>query len=96
MVRIMELVAASWKDVATALGFNGPRINCLEADARHVSEDATREMFIKWLDGEHDLRQPIRWTTLIQCLSEAGLAGVAERIRSACLNKRHVNTLIVA
>lgn len=91
----MELVAASWKNVATALGFNGPRISCLEADAHHVTQDATREMFIKWLDGEHDLCQPITWATLILCLSEAGLAQIAERIRSARLNKRHVNTLKV-
>ena len=86
----MERVAAKWKDVAAALGFNGYRINSLELDVRHMSEDASREIFIRWLNGEHDLRRPITWTTLIQCLIEARLAEIAVKIKSIWFKRRRV------
>ena len=89
-VRVMERVAVKWKDVATALGFNGSRINSLEADVRHMSEDASREIFIKWLNGEHDLRRPITWATLVQCLREARLIQLAVKVESILFNGRDV------
>ena len=89
-VRVMESVAVKWKDVAAALGFNGSRINSLEADVHHMSEDASREMFIKWLSGEHDLRGPTTWATLVQCLREARLVQIAVKIESIWFNRRRV------
>ena len=65
-IRIIETVAAEWKDLAKTLGFNDSRIKIIDKDCRE-SEEACREMFTRWLRREHDL-QPPTWHSLIQCL----------------------------
>ena len=80
-VRVIEGVAPDWKDLAIALGFDKSRIKTIKKDYR-VSMEACQEMFMRWLDGEHDLAQPCTWDTLINCLSNASFVDVACSLRA--------------
>ena len=84
--RIIESVAYSWQSVAIALGFSGPQIKSIEADYPRRSQDASREIFIRWLDGDCALRGPLTWTTLIDCLEEAMMKDLAENIKRCLCN----------
>ena len=81
-VRIIERVAPDWKDLAIALGFDQSRIMIIEEDCRGRVERASQEMFMRWLDGEHDLVQPCTWDTLIKCLRRAAFGDVANSLRA--------------
>ena len=85
-VRVIERVAPNWKDLAIALGFDQSRIKTIEKDYRGSMEEACQEMFMRWLDGEHDLAQPCTWDTLIKCLSRAVFRDLAIKLR-AILNQ---------
>ena len=87
-MRIIETVAHSWQSVAMALGFDGPNIKSIEIDYPNRSHDASREIFIRWLDGDHNLRGPLTWNTLIDCLEEASLKDLAENVKQCC-HKHH-------
>ena len=90
-VRVIEEVADKWKEVAIALRFGIHEMKNLEGDVQYVSEYACQEMFIKWLDIREDLRRPVTWTTLIQCLREAKLVETAESLKYVCLNRKQVS-----
>ena len=80
-IRVIERVAPDWRFLATALGFDKARIKIIERDYGRISvEEACQEMFIRWLNGEHDLK-PSTWGTLIQCLTQAGLNDVARSLK---------------
>ena len=79
-VRVVERVASDWKDLAIALGFDQSRIMIIEEDCRGRVERASQEMFMRWLDGEHDLVQPCTWDTLIKCLRRAAFGSVADNL----------------
>ena len=81
-VRVIERVAPDWKDLAIALGFDQSRIMIIEEDCRRRVERASQEMFMRWLDGEHDLAQPCTWDTLIKCLIRAAFGDVASSLRA--------------
>ena len=78
-LRIMETVAPKWKKVAAAIGFNEARIEAVDKGVHYKPEDATFEMFSRWLKGEHNLK-PVTWDALIQCLKEANFQDVAETL----------------
>ena len=80
-VRVMERVAPDWKDLAIALGFDQSRIKTIEKDYKSSTEEACKEMFMRWLRGEHDLASPHTWCTLVKCLNRAGLTDVASSLR---------------
>ena len=79
-VRIMERVTPKWKQVAIALGFNGPRIEAIEMGAPWRPEDACLKMFTDWLAGGHDLRPPT-WDVLIQSLRAANLPEITDLLK---------------
>lgn len=79
-VRVIERVAPDWKFLATALGFDGSRIEIIERDYGRNVEEACHNLFMRWLNGEHDL-QPPTWGTLIQSLTQAGLDDVAKSLK---------------
>ena len=54
-LRIIDTVAPKWKQVAIALGFDGPKIETIEMSAHYQTEDACLKMFIDWLSRGHDL-----------------------------------------
>ena len=83
-VRIIDLIAHKWHQVAIRLHFELYEIKCMERD-HQWSSDASREMLMKWLKCESSVREPITWGTLIQVLEEADLAEVAWDIKSILL-----------
>ena len=80
-VRVIERVAPNWMNLAIALGFDQSRIETIEKDYRGSMEEACLKMFMRWLDGEHDLVQPCTWDTLIKCLRRAAFGDVANSLR---------------
>ena len=86
VVRIIERVIPDWMNLAIALGFDQSRIKTIQRDYRGSMEEACQEMFMRWLDGEHDLAQPCTWDTLIKCLRRAVFRDLAIKLR-AILNQ---------
>ena len=84
-VRVIDSVAPHWKSVATSLGFDGPRLQLIDMGAFYKPEDACREMFIKWLNGEEGLYKPITWATLISCLQGVVKLGNLHDMLTTCL-----------
>ena len=64
------------------LNFSASRIRTIDMESHYKPEDACRQMFYDWLDGDCDLRGPITWNTLIQCLKEVDLNNVVESLHS--------------
>ena len=85
-VRVMEMVAPVWIALAIALGFDQSRIMIIEQDCMGRMEEACQQMFMRWLDGEHDLVKPCTWDTLIKCLRRAKFISVAESLRTILLS----------
>ena len=81
-VRVIERVAPDWKDLAIALGFDQSRIMIIDEDCRGRVERACQEMFMRWLNGEHDLAQPCTWDTLINRLRRAAFIDVASSLKA--------------
>ena len=79
-VRVFESTASRWKDLAIALGFDGPRIESIEKDSLNRAEEACCRMINKWLDGEHDLCESVTWATLIKCLKRINLSELAKNL----------------
>ena len=79
MLRIMESVAPQWKKMAVALRFSVARIKSIEKGEHYQPDDASFEIFSRWLEGEHDLKPPT-WEVLSQCLKQASLLDIAEML----------------
>ena len=87
-VRIVENVVAKWEKLAIRFGFEGTRISSIKRGAFFQPEDACFKMFIRWLNGEHDLKPPT-WYNLIRCLEETNeFLSLARDIKEAILLKR--------
>ena len=70
-------MAPKWKQVAIALGFEGPKIKTIEMSAHYQPVDACWNVFIDWLEG-HDST----WNSLIQSLKAANLMEIADLLSS--------------
>lgn len=72
-VRIIDEVAPEWEKLAGTLAFEAVEISCIKKD--HCQEPVTscRQVLDTWLQENPDnqLRDPVTWATLIQCLTEA-------------------------
>ena len=79
-IRIIENAASKWKNVAIALGFKGPKIATIEQGSHFQPEDSCLKVFMKWLQGGDNLRIPISWGSLTQCLKDAGLSSLATNL----------------
>ena len=78
-VRVIDTVAAEWEELAIALGFEPAVINYIRRDHVHDAKGACCKVLTKWLaEEEENLRSPVTWTTLIECLKDAGFATLAE------------------
>ena len=81
MVKIVDGIAAKWEDVAIALGFDAPAIDCIRRDHATDCKAACTSMFHKWLNMEHaDICKPVSWTVLIQGLQDAEFSSLADEI----------------
>ena len=76
---MINRTASVWEKVATRLYFKGHDILTIERN-KPQAEDASRTMFIEWLEGKG--RTPITWETIIRALAEAELAEVAEDLKN--------------
>ena len=77
VVNIIKAVAPCWEKFALYLKMERNMIDIWKRDTDQV-EDAARELFGHWLDGNG--RQPVSWRTLIQALHEAGLPIIATNV----------------
>lgn len=80
-IRVMKTVAASWRQVAIALHFEGSVIEIISESARSYPEPACEDMFRRWLRGEG--RGPITWDTLIESLEDAEFENLADDLRKS-------------
>ena len=80
-VRLVESVAYKWKELAKELDFNDQRIYSIGAGANSKHEKACQQMLEEWIGRDDDLKGPVTWTTLIQCLMDAGLMDIADRLK---------------
>lgn len=83
-VRVIERVAARWKEVATRLYFEPHVIDRIGEDTcNHSSRtiSACRRMFNVWITGTCESRQPVSWDTLIRALEEARFSTVANDLK---------------
>lgn len=74
-------MAYKWKQLAMSLNFDGPKIESIDMGAMYKPEEACRQMLVKWLDGDDELKGPVTWGTLIQSLIDAGLVDMADRLK---------------
>lgn len=93
LVRIIDEIAYKWDDVAIALGFDWPAIERIRRDTFYQTQKATVKMFTEWLDDNNDLRNPVSWSTLIECLREAELAETAQLLESGNVAFRRIANL---
>ena len=71
VVNVIKAVAPCWEKFTLYLKMERNMIDIWKRDTDQV-EDAARELFGHWLDGNG--RQPVSWRILIQALHEAGLS----------------------
>ena len=83
-VQVIDTVAAQWEELAIALGFEAAVINYIRRDHVHDAKGACCHVLTKWLAEEKaskNLRGPVTWTTLIECLADAGFGTLAEDLK---------------
>lgn len=94
-MRLMESVAANWEKLAIRFGFEETRICNIRRGAFFQLEGACFNMFIRWLNGEHDLKPPT-WYNLIQCLEETSeFKSLARDVKEVIMIKRGRHTIIL-
>lgn len=80
-IRIMEMVAPRWQQFAVALQFDPYRIQAIAKNCKGIVEDASQEIFMRWLAGDHDLIEPRNWDTLVRCLERSNFIDVARSVK---------------
>ena len=85
-LKIIDLVAYKWENIAIRLHFEGHSISEIKQDAHFLARPACQNMFIKWTQGVG--RKPTTWKTLITALKEAGLGEVADELHKV-INKTY-------
>ena len=74
-------MAAKWEELAIALGFDAPAIDCIRRDHSSDCKEACTQMLQKWLRMEYgDACKPVSWATLIQCLQDAEFSSVSQQM----------------
>ena len=83
-VRIIDTVAAEWRNVAYALKFDDHVIKAIEK-SKCRCEDACRDMFNRWINGVGT--QPHTWIALAEALKTARYSHIAEQVLNWLLGK---------
>lgn len=82
-VRIIDTIASEWEELAIALGFDGNVINYVKKDYVHDSKGASSKILGLWLENEDEqLKGPISWSTLLQCLDDIGYSSLSNDIHN--------------
>lgn len=77
-VKIIQEVGVDWMNLGIRLEFDYNLLKAIERDYRYIHK-ICYELLNRWLNGEGC--QPVTWATLIQVLSDAEHAGLADRLR---------------
>ena len=80
-MRILKDGANRRERIAIRLYFEGGMISEISKDSSDMNQ-ACRTMFVKWLDGDDELRVPRTWETVIKVLREAGLSQLAKNLEA--------------
>ena len=83
-VRIIEIIASQWRDIATYLAFEQDIIDSI-ANTCLESHDACYEILAIWLKGDECLKGPVTWQTFIQCLLDIGQVELADKLNTILL-----------
>ena len=75
IIRIIDMVASEWEEVAIAMGFPAHELKTLRRDNIRDAKGATVQIFSQWLGGGYST--PVSWRTLVDCLDRAGFSNVA-------------------
>ena len=87
-VRIIDTIAAEWEELAIALGFDGNVIKFVKKDFTQDSKGASCKILRMWLEGDYkDLKGPISWSTLLQCLTDIGYSKICQDIEYIILEE---------
>ena len=76
LIRIMDSVSPDWEDVAISMGLEAHVINTIKRDNVHDSKAATRQLFMKWLEGRRK-----SWDMLVDILDDAGFSIIASDLQ---------------
>ena len=79
-IGVIEGVAYKWKELAVALDFGEERIDRIESESSRVHAEGCRQMFEEWLGEGDELKKPVTWATLVQCLIDAGMIDIADTL----------------
>ena len=77
-VKIISEAAYQWEKLAFAMGLNYPDTEKIKLDT-NGAEKACLSVFILWLEGNTSKR--LSWEQLLECLQDANLSSLAEKIR---------------
>ena len=83
-VKIIETIASKWEQLAMALGFDGHTIDNVKRDFERDCEGASHKILRKWLeetDSYDNLKLPVSWSTLIQCLRDIEYSSLCDDIQ---------------
>ena len=76
-MKIISEAAYQWEKLAIAMGLNYPDTEKIKLDT-NGAEKACLSVFILWLEG--NTPTPISWERLLECLKDADLSSLAEKI----------------
>ena len=77
-VKIISEAAYQWEKLAFTMGLNYPDTEKIKLDT-DGAEKACLSMFISWLEG--NTPTPVSWEQLLECLQDADLSYLAEKIK---------------
>ena len=69
-VKVIEEVAAEWKQLAYTLQFSSAVVRTVQRDTTQDCAAACEEVLYRWVSGAEGTRQPVSWATLIECLRD--------------------------
>ena len=76
-VKVIEEVAAKWEQLASALEFSSAVVRTVRRDNNQDCAAACEEVLRRWVGGAEGTRQPVSWTTLIECLRDCDFITLA-------------------
>lgn len=86
VVKVVEVVAYSWRDLAYALGFDFPTVKAIENDTRDKCMAACEEVFGRWIGGQaQNCSLPVNWIVLMDKLRDCDFTTLANDLDKALL-----------
>ena len=83
-LNIIQKLSSDWNKMANLLGLPSEVVSTIKRDYPKDSEQACREAFHKWLDGEGC--QQITWEELIELLRDARRSTLAQQLEKLAIS----------